>query len=295
MEGGAEDYLHEAALAHAPPSGTFYDPNHAGEVTRLASLGVHEHWNNPIDKQYSRNLGADEGIELIRLPRDADIYLLSELYPGDADQDLDFDQFDLIQVQVAGKYRTGEPATWGEGDWNGAPGGFAGSPPEGDGQFNQIDIIAALNAGKYLLGKYVALAEEAQGDRRASVTYNRENGEVGVVAYDTALTAIFITSEAGIFTGDPAENLGGDFDSDDGAGIFKSTIGSSFGSLSFGNVAQPGLSEEFVQNDLSAIGSLDGGGDLGVVDLIYIPEPSTMLLLAMGWAGALVLRRRQQP
>jgi hypothetical protein len=28
---------------------------------------VHEHWNNPIDKQYSRNLGTGQGIELVSL------------------------------------------------------------------------------------------------------------------------------------------------------------------------------------------------------------------------------------
>jgi hypothetical protein len=64
---GADDYLHEAALADHPPSGTFYDPNHATNTTRLASLGVHEHWNNPQDKQYSRNLGKGEGIELVKV------------------------------------------------------------------------------------------------------------------------------------------------------------------------------------------------------------------------------------
>jgi len=62
---GADDYLHEAALANNPPSGTFYDPDHAANATRLASLGVHEHWNNPADRQYSRNLGKKEGIELV--------------------------------------------------------------------------------------------------------------------------------------------------------------------------------------------------------------------------------------
>jgi hypothetical protein len=64
---GGEDYLHEAAQVDNPPSGTFYDPDHSGDVTRLASLGVHEHWNNPKDKQYSRNLGTGDGIELIFL------------------------------------------------------------------------------------------------------------------------------------------------------------------------------------------------------------------------------------
>ena len=61
MQGGAEDYLHEAALAGNPPSGTIYQ---AGGQ-RLSSLGVHEHWNNASDKQYSRNLGTSNGIELV--------------------------------------------------------------------------------------------------------------------------------------------------------------------------------------------------------------------------------------
>jgi hypothetical protein len=64
---GADDYLHEAALADKPPSGTFYDPDHSTNTTRLASLGVHEHWNNAADRQYSRNLGKGQGIELVRV------------------------------------------------------------------------------------------------------------------------------------------------------------------------------------------------------------------------------------
>jgi|GEM_PF-468349 len=64
---GVQDYLHEMALANNPPSGTFYDPERDG--TRLASQGVHEHWNNPTDKQYSRNLGTGDGIELVQVRR----------------------------------------------------------------------------------------------------------------------------------------------------------------------------------------------------------------------------------
>lgn len=66
---GTDDYLHEAALADNPPSGTFYDPDHAAGTVRLASLGVHEHWNNPKDRQYSRNLGKNEGIELVKVSK----------------------------------------------------------------------------------------------------------------------------------------------------------------------------------------------------------------------------------
>jgi hypothetical protein len=59
----ADNYLHEAALANNPPSGVFYAPN--GDHIRAQSLGVHEHWNNQLEKQYTRNLGTGAGIELI--------------------------------------------------------------------------------------------------------------------------------------------------------------------------------------------------------------------------------------
>jgi hypothetical protein len=63
MIGQVDNYLHEAALAHQPPSEICYAP--ARDGLRLASLGVHEHWNHPDKKQYSRNLGSGPGIELV--------------------------------------------------------------------------------------------------------------------------------------------------------------------------------------------------------------------------------------
>ena len=79
---GVDDYLHEAALANNPPSGIFYDPDHSGNVKRLASLGVHEHWNNPKEKKYSRNLGTGQGIELIEVRAASDAGEPSIIAPG---------------------------------------------------------------------------------------------------------------------------------------------------------------------------------------------------------------------
>ena len=73
---------------------------------------------------------------------------------GDADQDLDFDQFDLVMVLNRSKYLTGEPATWGDGDWNGTQAGTNGDRPQGDGVFDRLDIVAALATGNYLQGPY---------------------------------------------------------------------------------------------------------------------------------------------
>ena len=121
------------------------------------------------------------------------------------------------------------------------------------------------------------------GDAQTSIVYDANTGEVAVDAPAGAeLTSIIIDSAGGIFTGSAAANLGGSFDNDADLNIFKATFGGSFGSLSFGNVAQSGLSEEFVLGDLSVVGSLAGGGDLGNVDLVYVPEPSTALFLAVG-------------
>jgi hypothetical protein len=60
---GVDDYLHQAAHKDNWPAGITYNPDGTGA---LPSLGVHEHWNNAIEKKYSRNLGTGNGIELIQ-------------------------------------------------------------------------------------------------------------------------------------------------------------------------------------------------------------------------------------
>ncbi len=62
---GVDDYLHQAASSDWWPDGITYDPDNTG--TPIGSLGVHEHWNNENDMQYSVNLGTGEGIDLVKL------------------------------------------------------------------------------------------------------------------------------------------------------------------------------------------------------------------------------------
>ncbi|HKK09216.1 MAG TPA: T9SS type A sorting domain-containing protein, partial [Bacteroidales bacterium] len=61
---GVDDYLQQAADSSLWPEGVVYDPD--GDGVLHASLGVHEHWNDSLQKQYTRNLHAGEGIELIK-------------------------------------------------------------------------------------------------------------------------------------------------------------------------------------------------------------------------------------
>jgi hypothetical protein len=62
---GVDDYLHQAADPNNWPADINYDPENDGTV--LGSLGVHEHWNDANNKQYSRNLDPvnGQGIELV--------------------------------------------------------------------------------------------------------------------------------------------------------------------------------------------------------------------------------------
>jgi hypothetical protein len=60
-----DDYLQQAADPKNWPEGIIYAPD--GDDKPLESLGVHEHWNNPEKKQYTRNLGTGKGIELVKI------------------------------------------------------------------------------------------------------------------------------------------------------------------------------------------------------------------------------------
>ena len=62
---GVDDYLHQAADSSCWPDNIQYDPENDGTI--ISSLGVHEHWNNSNEKQYSRNIGSGNGIELVNV------------------------------------------------------------------------------------------------------------------------------------------------------------------------------------------------------------------------------------
>lgn len=56
---------------------------------------------------------------------------------SDANRNRIFDCRDLAQALESGKYLRREVALWNEGDWT------------GDGRFDQLDIIAALQTGRF--------------------------------------------------------------------------------------------------------------------------------------------------
>ena len=86
---GVDDHLHQAADSANWPAGVRYDPENDG--IPIGSLGVHEHWNNAMAMDYSRNLRTGNGIELLKLNAVASAadevalpgqYVLEQNYPN---------------------------------------------------------------------------------------------------------------------------------------------------------------------------------------------------------------------
>jgi len=123
---GTDDYLHEAALIPDPCSGANYDPNNDGGLTE--SLGVHEHWNNATDKQYTRNLDPVDGtgIELVTEPG-----LFGDLY---IDGIVDFKDF--------AKFAAAWASESGDGNWD--PNCDISVPS--DGVIDELDLTEFCDA-----------------------------------------------------------------------------------------------------------------------------------------------------
>jgi hypothetical protein len=211
------------------------------------------------------------------------------LQPGDADRDLDFDQLDLVRVLANGKYLTGEAATWGEGDWEGGPGGSPGNPPAGDGLFDQDDIIAASATGHYGTGTYAAASSfpDTGAERFVVARYDARTGDLAVSApVELSLNALRLDSAGGLFLPNGHSQLTGPFDVEDRHHLFKATFGGSFNSLHFPNVLPRELTRTQLQTDLSIDGSFAAGGRIIKTKFVVIPEPPTRSMLVAVGVGA---------
>jgi len=159
-----------------------------------------------------------------------------------------------------------------------------------------LALTVALMTSNAFAGSFSVLAGDGtSGDDQTSLVYDMATGELSIdPAAGKDLTSINITSASSAFLGDKPAVLDGAFDNWANDNIFKATFGSMFGAISFGNVLAPGMSSADVIADLTAVGSLAGGGDLGAVDLVYmgVPEPASMIMFGMGLFGLFGLRRR---
>jgi hypothetical protein len=134
---GVDDYLHQAASSEWWPEEFVYDPDRTGSP--IPSLGVHEHWNNETDMQYSRNLGNGDGIELVKQFQTTVVekltqktgYTLSDAYPNPFNPrtslkfslsrpaEICVEVFDLQGRKIRTLVRARQPAGMHVAVWNG--------------------------------------------------------------------------------------------------------------------------------------------------------------------------------
>jgi len=197
---------------------------------------------------------------------------------GDANGDREVNASDIEAILAANKFGTGEPATWQEGDFT------------GDNEVGGSDIQAVLAANLFGQGPYAALDSGEPADAPV-VDVLIDGSSVLIDTHGTVINSYMLTSGAGIFTGEDADNLG----------LFQEdtdeTISGGMGfSLAGQHLLGDVIGDVDVLGDLAATYTVAGASGIYAANLIVVPEPGTLVLLATGALGLLLLaiRRRRK-
>ena len=128
------------------------------------------------------------------------------------------------------------------------------------------------------------------GDGNISLVYDPADGSLKLDAAGKKVTTLEVHSTAGYFTGTAPSQVSPPFDVFNATKFFLlKTAG--IGDENFGPALAKGLSVDALSSDLKVAGSILPSGSLGTVDLVYIPEPSSLVLASLGLLG--LVRRRK--
>ena len=147
---GVQDYIHQAADPANWAAGIVYDPNHADHHVPVGSLGVHEHWNDAANMQYSQNLGLNQGIELITVPSDLVADSKIDVTAISVPATLDINSPTLITAEISPANATNPDVIWESSNTS-----LATVGPDG--------VITPLASGQVTI-----TAMSADGNKRAS-------------------------------------------------------------------------------------------------------------------------------
>ena len=203
---------------------------------------------------------------------------LLQAAPGDTDGDRRVDAFDVRNVLAANKFASDLPADWPEGDFT------------GDGLCNGHDVQAILATGLYGQNGYAAMAPVEASDATLSLMIAPDG--LLIDAEGTGVNGYVLTSEAGIFTGEPAENLGLFQESDEHriSGNFALMLADTH---LLGDVIGDEFTGVDLSEDLSLSYTIEGLSGTFEAALVVVPEPGTIVLLAAGVLAVLLRRRRR--
>ncbi len=132
------------------------------------------------------------------------------------------------------------------------------------------------------------------GDGIISLVYDPRDGSLELDAAGKQLTALEVKSAGNNMTGQKPSQVNGLFDVFSASKLFVlKPAPNQFGNQDFGTPLPAGLSKDALAADLSVSGALFPSGGLGSVDLVYVPEPSSMALFGLGLLGLVRARRNK--
>ncbi len=131
-----------------------------------------------------------------------------------------------------------------------------------------------------------------------TLVYDPADGNLSLDAAGKELTAIEIKSAGNNFSNQLGARpliLNGLFDIYVPAKLFVlKPFPNQFGDTDFGKILPKGMTKDQIGADLTVSGALYPSGGLGTVDLMYVPEPSSLGLMAIGLAGLFGARRQRR-
>ncbi|MEZ6119359.1 MAG: PEP-CTERM sorting domain-containing protein [Pirellulaceae bacterium] len=169
-------------------------------------------------------------------------------------------------------------------------------------------LLASLAAVLMMVSVSMGQKAPSKADATAadvlSLVYSPDTGNLSVDLGSAGagalanLTTLEIRSAGGNFTGTKPPQLTGLFDVYNANKLFKLDP-AGFGSIDLGPALAPGLGGDALLADLLVDGSFVGGGGVGAVPValvhpdFMVPEPSSMVMVALGLLSVAGLRRRR--
>jgi len=227
----------------------------------------------------------DEGASGRRVSYSSKAVAIDVLQAADGDTDGDRligggDIENILAANLFGVPNPDPPANWKQGDFT------------GDGKVGGDDIQSILAANLFNTGPYAAMDPGAPGEANAELLITPDG--LMIDPHGTLINGYVITSAEGVFTGEPADNLGL-FHEDTDAQISGNFAFALDNRHLLGDVIGDGFDLASLLNDLTFTYTV--AGQSGVYGgMIAVPEPSTLILLGNVALGLLLCawRRRRR-
>ncbi|MBN2474564.1 MAG: hypothetical protein JXB62_08140 [Pirellulales bacterium] len=197
---------------------------------------------------------------------------------GDTNGDRHVNGVDIQAILASNLFGVDADADWPQGDF------------DGNRRVNGLDIQAILAANLFGTGQYAAMLPNASLEPRVDLLLTSDG--LLIAPGQVAVNGYVITSDLGVFTGGPADNLGF-FQEDTDEQISGNFAFALFENHLLGDVIGDEFAWANLVEDLTFTYTVEGAAGK-FVGTIVVAEPATCLLLATALPIVLLLRKRRR-